>query len=69
MILFIVDRKAPAICGHVIQPDLDYRGFAEQIASGSVRADDEGVALPSGRTTQGASSGTCKRLAPRRSRP
>jgi sulfate adenylyltransferase subunit 1 (EFTu-like GTPase family) len=67
MILFIVDRMAPTICGHGII--LDYRDLAGQIASGPVRADDEVVALPSGRTTQGASSGTCKRLAPRRSRP
>ncbi len=37
---------------YVIRPNLDYRGFAGQIAAGVVRAGDEVVALPSGRSTR-----------------
>ncbi len=33
---------------YVLRPDLDYRGFAGQIASGTVHVGDEVVALPSG---------------------
>ncbi|MDE3105278.1 MAG: sulfate adenylyltransferase subunit CysN [Acidobacteriota bacterium] len=36
----------------VIRPDQYYRGFAGQIASGTVRVGDTIVALPSGRTSQ-----------------
>ncbi len=36
----------------VIRPDLDFRGFAGQIASGSVRVGDEVVALPTGHTSR-----------------
>jgi sulfate adenylyltransferase large subunit len=36
----------------VIRPDLDYRGYAGQIASGSIRPGDRVVALPSGRTSR-----------------
>jgi sulfate adenylyltransferase subunit 1 len=36
----------------VIRPNLDFRGFAGQIASGTVRPGDEIVALPSGRTSK-----------------
>ena len=36
----------------VIRPDQDYRGFAGQIASGSVWPGDRVVALPSGRTSR-----------------
>ncbi len=36
---------------YVIRPDLDYRGFAGQLASGVVSVGDEVVALPSGRRT------------------
>ncbi|MCE9575099.1 MAG: sulfate adenylyltransferase subunit CysN [Deltaproteobacteria bacterium] len=37
---------------YVIRPDLDYRGFAGQLASGVVTVGDEIVALPSGRRTK-----------------
>ncbi len=37
---------------YVIRPDLDYRGFASEIASGIVRKGDEIVALPSGKTSR-----------------
>ena len=37
---------------YVLRPHLDYRGFAGQIASGSVRPGDEIVVLPSGRRTR-----------------
>ncbi|MGA9519916.1 MAG: assimilatory sulfite reductase (NADPH) flavoprotein subunit [Myxococcaceae bacterium] len=37
---------------YVLRPDLDYRGFAGQIASGTVHVGDEVVALPSGRRTR-----------------
>ncbi|HBY59364.1 MAG TPA: hypothetical protein DEH78_06050 [Solibacterales bacterium] len=37
---------------YVIRPDLDFRGFAGQIASGRVRPGDEVVVLPSGRRTR-----------------
>ena len=37
---------------YVIRPSLDYRGFAGQIAAGVVRAGDEVVALPSGKTSR-----------------
>jgi bifunctional enzyme CysN/CysC len=37
---------------YVIRPSLDYRGFAGQIAAGVVRAGDEVVALPSGRSSK-----------------
>jgi sulfate adenylyltransferase large subunit len=36
----------------VIRPDQDYRGFAGQIASGSIWPGDRVVALPSGRTSR-----------------
>lgn len=36
----------------VVRPDLDFRGFAGQIASGTVRVGDEIVALPSGRRSR-----------------
>lgn len=37
---------------YVIRPDLDYRGFASEIASGIIRKGDEIVALPSGKTSR-----------------
>jgi bifunctional enzyme CysN/CysC/sulfate adenylyltransferase subunit 1 len=37
---------------YVLRPDLTYRGFAGQLASGSVSVGDEVVVLPSGRTTK-----------------
>ncbi|MDX2152054.1 MAG: sulfate adenylyltransferase subunit CysN [Bryobacteraceae bacterium] len=37
---------------YVIRPDLDFRGFAGQIASGHVRPGDEVLVLPSGRRTR-----------------
>src|SRR5690606_7688729 len=37
---------------YVIRPSLDYRGFAGQVASGVVRAGDEVVVLPSGKTSK-----------------
>ncbi len=39
----------------VIRPDQDYRGFAGQIAAGSVWPGDRVIALPSGRTSRVAS--------------
>ena len=36
----------------VIRPDLDFRGYAGQIASGSIRPGERVVALPSGRTSK-----------------
>ena len=36
----------------VIRPDANFRGFAGRIASGSVHADDEVLALPSGQRTR-----------------
>ncbi|MEM6961396.1 MAG: GTP-binding protein, partial [Myxococcota bacterium] len=37
---------------YVVRPDLNYRGFAGQIASGVLRTGDEVVALPSGRRSR-----------------
>ncbi len=37
---------------YVIRPTLDFRGFAGQIASGTIRAGDEIRVLPSGKTTR-----------------
>jgi sulfate adenylyltransferase large subunit len=37
---------------YVIRPNLDFRGFAGQIASGTIRPGDEVMALPSGRTSR-----------------
>ena len=37
---------------YVVRPDAEFRGFAGQIASGSVRAGDEVVALPSRQATR-----------------
>jgi bifunctional enzyme CysN/CysC/sulfate adenylyltransferase subunit 1 len=37
---------------YVLRPDLHYRGFAGQIASGTVRPGDEVVVLPSGRRSR-----------------
>ncbi|MGQ0507124.1 MAG: sulfate adenylyltransferase subunit 1 [Myxococcaceae bacterium] len=37
---------------YVLRPHLDYRGFAGQVASGSVEVGDEVVVLPSGRRTR-----------------
>ena len=42
----------------VIRPDQSFRGFAGQIASGTIRKGDEIVALPSGRTSRVASIST-----------
>jgi sulfate adenylyltransferase subunit 1 len=39
----------------VIRPDLHYRGFAGQIAGGTIRRGDHIIALPSGRTSRVAS--------------
>ncbi len=36
----------------VLRPNLDYRGFAGQIASGSIAVGDEVLTLPSGRTSR-----------------
>ncbi|MGB8222580.1 MAG: sulfate adenylyltransferase subunit CysN [Polyangiales bacterium] len=37
---------------YVIRPDLDYRGFAGEVASGVIGKGDEVVALPSGKTSK-----------------
>jgi len=37
---------------YVIRPDLDYRGFAGEVASGVIRKGDEIVSLPSGKTSK-----------------
>ena len=37
---------------YVIRPNLDYRGYAGQVASGTLRPGDSILALPSGRTTR-----------------
>ncbi|MGB5697856.1 MAG: sulfate adenylyltransferase subunit CysN [Polyangiales bacterium] len=37
---------------YVIRPDLDYRGFAAEVASGVIAKGDDIVALPSGRTSK-----------------
>jgi len=37
---------------YVIRPDLDYRGFAAEVASGVIRKGDDVVALPSGKTSR-----------------
>jgi bifunctional enzyme CysN/CysC len=37
---------------YVIRPNLDYRGFAGQVVSGTIRKGDEVVALPSGKTSK-----------------
>ncbi len=36
----------------VVRPDLDFRGFAGQIASGVIRVRDEVIAMPSGRSSR-----------------
>jgi bifunctional enzyme CysN/CysC len=37
---------------YVIRPDLDYRGFAAEVAAGVIKKGDEIVALPSGKTSK-----------------
>ncbi len=37
---------------YVIRPDLDYRGFAAEVASGVINKGDDIVALPSGKTSK-----------------
>ncbi|MCC6585777.1 MAG: sulfate adenylyltransferase subunit CysN [Bryobacterales bacterium] len=37
---------------YVVRPDLDFRGFAGQVASGTLRPGDTLMALPSGRTSK-----------------
>jgi bifunctional enzyme CysN/CysC len=37
---------------YVLRPNLDYRGFAGEVAAGTVSVGDEVIALPSGRTTR-----------------
>jgi len=37
---------------YVIRPDLDYRGFAGEVASGVIAKGDEIIALPSGKTSK-----------------
>jgi sulfate adenylyltransferase large subunit len=37
---------------YVIRPNLDFRGFAGQVASGTIRPGDSVMALPSGRTSR-----------------
>jgi bifunctional enzyme CysN/CysC len=37
---------------YVIRPDLDYRGFAAEVASGVINKGDEVVALPSGKSSK-----------------
>ncbi len=36
----------------VLRPDLDFRGFAGQIAAGTIRPGDEVLVLPSGRSSR-----------------
>ncbi|HZI07535.1 MAG TPA: GTP-binding protein, partial [Archangium sp.] len=43
---------------YVLRPNLDYRGFAGQIASGTVRVGDEVMVSPSGRRTRVAAIDT-----------
>ena len=45
-----VDFRFPV--QHVLRPDLDFRGFAGTVASGTVKVGEELAALPSGRTTR-----------------
>jgi bifunctional enzyme CysN/CysC len=37
---------------YVLRPDLDYRGFAAEVAAGVIKKGDEIVALPSGKTSK-----------------
>ena len=37
---------------YVIRPNLDFRGFAGQLASGVIKPGDEGMSLPAGRITR-----------------
>jgi sulfate adenylyltransferase large subunit len=43
---------------YVIRPNLDFRGFAGQVASGTIRPGDSVMVLPSGRTSRVASIAT-----------
>ena len=48
-----VDREALRLpVQYVIRPTLDFRGYAGQIAAGSIRPEDPVLVLPSGRTTR-----------------
>ena len=46
----LTDMRFPV--QYVIRPDLDFRGFAGQVASGVIRRGDAVAALPSGRTSR-----------------
>ena len=54
---------------YVLRPHLDYRGFAGQIASGTVRVGDEVVILPSQRRTRVAGIDTFEGTQPESSAP
>jgi bifunctional enzyme CysN/CysC/sulfate adenylyltransferase subunit 1 len=54
---------------YVLRPNLDYRGFAGQIASGTVRVGDEVVVYPSKRRTHIASIDTFEGSLPEASAP
>ena len=44
---------------YVIRPDLDYRGFAAEVASGVIVKGDDIVSLPSGKTSKVSAIDTC----------
>ena len=46
----LADMRFPV--QYVIRPDLDFRGFAGQVASGTIRRGDAVTVLPSGRTSR-----------------
>src|SRR5205814_3666793 len=48
--LNLTDMRFPV--QYVIRPDLDFRGFAGQVASGVIRRGDAIAVLPSGRTSR-----------------
>jgi len=54
---------------YVLRPHQDYRGFAGQIASGTVRVGDEVVVSPSGRRTRVAAIDTFEGTRPEESAP
>jgi len=54
---------------YVLRPHQDYRGFAGQIASGTVRVGDEVVVSPSGRRTRVAAIDTFEDTRPEESAP
>ena len=62
----LIDFRFPVQC--VLRPDLNFRGYSGQVASGVVRPGDEIVVLPSGKRSRVTRSSPTTAISPTPSR-